>query len=301
METIIQCPICNGKGFIPFIKCKDFTVSHETFQIVKCNNCNFKFTNPRPREIDIGRYYESDDYISHSNSKKGLFNTMYQIIRKRALKKKVKLIESFGSNSKILLDIGCGTGEFLNAANKEGWQVKGLEPSESARKYGINNYGLSVDKLDAISMLQKDSYNVITMWHVLEHVPNLHETISQLKTILKDNGTLLIAVPNCSANEERIYKEFWAAYDLPRHLNHFTKETMFKAMEINNLNIFKVLPMPFDSYYISMLSEKYLGAGLLKMATKGFWNGWKSNYAASKDITKSSSLIYLIKKMPSKN
>lgn len=297
METLTACPLCNCNNFTPFIKCKDFTVSRETFQIVQCTDCGFKFTNPRPSQDEIGMYYESEDYISHSNSKKGLFNLAYQIVRNRSLKQKVKLIGSFKPITKTLLDIGCGTGEFLKEAKNSNWLVKGLEPSSKARAYGIKTYGLDVEDLDALKHIQPITFDVITMWHVLEHVPNLHQTVQLITSILKDSGTLLIAVPNATAYEENIYKEYWAAYDVPRHLNHFSKGSITKLIETNGLRVNKTLPMPFDSYYISMLSEKYKGAGLVSMAIKGMTNGLKSNFAKSKDIVKSSSIIYIINKI----
>lgn len=296
MEILNACPICNSSKFEPFKECKDYTVSNETFQIVKCNNCEFKFTNPRPAASEIGKYYESEDYISHSNSKKGLFNMAYQTIRNITLKNKVKLIESFEMQWKKLLDIGCGTGEFLNAAKLSGWAVEGLEPGDSARNYGISNYNLKVNELDYLNKLTEDSFDVITMWHVLEHVPNLHDTIQHLNRVLKPNGTIVIAVPNCEAFEEQKYNAFWAAYDVPRHLNHFTVKTLTNLFEINNLKVIDKKTMPFDPFYISMLSEKYAGGGIVKMGAMGIINGAKSNMAASKDITKASSIIYIIKK-----
>jgi 2-polyprenyl-3-methyl-5-hydroxy-6-metoxy-1,4-benzoquinol methylase len=296
METLNACPICNGQNLEPFIKCIDFTVSKETFQIVQCTNCDFKFTNPRPLQGEIGKYYESEDYISHSNSKKGLFNLVYQTIRNITLKGKVKLINSFNSETKKLLDIGCGTGEFLNTASSSGWTVEGLEPGESARSYGIKTYGILVNDLSHLENLPAATFDVITMWHVLEHVPNLHETLQQIKKILKPKGTLVVAVPNCEAFEEGKYSNVWAAYDVPRHLNHFTVKTATNLFKINNLEVFGKKSMPFDPFYISMLSEKYKGAGIMGMGVNGLVNGIQSNFAASKDISKASSIIYLIKK-----
>ncbi|MEO8147094.1 MAG: class I SAM-dependent methyltransferase [Bacteroidia bacterium] len=296
METLSHCPICNATQFTQFIECMDYTVSRETFQIVQCNNCSFKFTNPRPTENEMGRYYESDDYISHSNSRKGLFNLAYQAVRNFALKRKLKLIESFHSQEKNLIDIGCGTGEFLGKANDTGWKTIGLEPSENARKYATEQNKLTVYDLDYLKEIKPQSFDVITMWHVLEHVPNLQEFIPQLKDILKDYGTLLIAVPNCNAYESKIYNVTWAAYDVPRHLNHFNKETINKLLITNGLVVKNIIPMPFDAFYISMLSEKYKGAGFIRMAFNGFINGLKSNRKSKTDVNLASSLIYEIKK-----
>lgn len=296
METLNNCPICNGLNFEPFIICTDYTVSKENFQIVICKKCDFKFTNPRPSQSEIGKYYESEDYISHSNSKKGLFNLAYQTIRNITLLGKVKLINSFNSETKKLLDIGCGTGEFLNAAKSAGWTVEGLEPGENARSYGAKNFGLTVNDLSHLQNLQAETFDIITLWHVLEHVPNLHETLQLIRKILKPNGTLLIAVPNCEAFEEGNYSNLWAAYDVPRHLNHFTVKTATNLFKINNLEVINKKSMPFDPFYISMLSEKYKGAGIIGMGAKGLINGIQSSLAASKDISKASSIIYIIKK-----
>jgi 2-polyprenyl-3-methyl-5-hydroxy-6-metoxy-1,4-benzoquinol methylase len=296
METLNACPICNGQNFEPFIKCIDYTVSKETFQIVQCKDCDFKFTNPRPLQSEIGKYYESEDYISHSNSKKGLFNLAYQTIRNITLQGKVKLVNSFNTETKKLLDIGCGTGEFLNAAKTAGWTVEGLEPGENARSYGIKTFGLTVNDLSYLANLKSETFDVITMWHVLEHVPNLHETLQQIRKILKPNGRLIIAVPNCEAFEEGKYSSVWAAYDVPRHLNHFTVKTATNLFKINNLEVFNKKSMPFDPFYISMLSEKYKGAGIIGMGAQGLIKGIQSNLVASKDISKASSIIYLIKK-----
>lgn len=297
METISNCPICNQTEFTEFIQCLDYTVSRETFKIVQCDTCSFKFTSPRPDLNEIGRYYESENYISHSNSRKGLFNMAYQIVRSRALKNKLKLINSFTTNKKNLLDIGCGTGEFLLTAKNAGWNTLGLEPSENARKYATDINKLNVLDIVRLSEIESQSYDVITMWHVLEHIPNLREFTPQLKRILKDNGTLLIAVPNSNSFESKIYGASWAAYDVPRHLNHFTKETMFKILTISELGLKKVIPMPFDAYYISMLSEKYTGSGLIKMALNGFINGFKSNMNSKRDLGLASSLIYVVTKV----
>lgn len=296
MEIVNNCPVCNSSDFSDFIKCIDYTVSRETFQIVSCNNCKFKFTNPRPLQSEIGKYYQSDDYISHSNSKKGAFNLAYHFVRNLAINRKIKLINSFNTTRKRLIDIGCGTGEFLYNAKKDDWETLGLEPSEQAREYAIKYNGLSVYNLDYFDNIPDQSFDVITMWHVLEHVPDLGAFLSKINRILVNNGTLLIAVPNADAFDCSYYKDKWAAYDVPRHLNHFSIDTMTKLLINNDLSIIKIITMPFDSFYISMLSEKYSGSGVLKMIVMGIINGLSSNLKAKRNPKFSSSLIYLIKK-----
>jgi 2-polyprenyl-3-methyl-5-hydroxy-6-metoxy-1,4-benzoquinol methylase len=293
MEDISNCLICGGTEFRPFITCKDYTVSKSEFKIVSCNNCGFKFTNPRPDTNEIGKYYESDDYISHSDSGKGIVNSLYKVVRNYTINKKVKLVNGF-TKDKTILDIGCGTGAFLNSCNQSGWITNGIEPSKNARKFALQNYKLEISPETQIPKLSNNSFSIITMWHVLEHVHLLNERIVDLKRLLKVDGTIIIAVPNCNSYDARQYKEFWAAYDLPRHLYHFTPDTMEKLLTKHNLRIVKKLPMVFDSYYVSLLSEKYKfgKTNLIKAILTGF----RSNLKARSDINTFSSIIYIIKK-----
>jgi 2-polyprenyl-3-methyl-5-hydroxy-6-metoxy-1,4-benzoquinol methylase len=293
MENITKCFVCGGSEFQPFIACKDYTVSKSEFNIISCKNCGFKFTNPRPDVNEIGKYYESDDYISHSDSGKGIVNSLYKLVRNYTINKKVKLVDNF-TKDKTILDIGCGTGAFLNACKKSGWITNGIEPSENARKFAQKNYNLEINPENGIPKLSDNSFSIITMWHVLEHVHSLNERIEDLNRLLKDDGTILIAVPNCNSYDADYYKEFWAAYDLPRHLYHFTHDSMEKLLKKHKLKIAKKFPMVFDSYYVSLLSEKYKSGetNLLKAILIGF----RSNLRAKRDINTFSSIIYVIKK-----
>ena len=210
METLKNCPVCNQDKFNPFLSCVDYTVSRETFQIVQCAACGFRFTNPRPDENEIGKYYQAEEYISHSDTSKGIVNKLYQIVRNHTIKQKVKLInqlvksqksvrkDSFGE-VKSLLDIGCGTGEFLNACKENGWNVTGIEPSEIARKNAEQKYGIKPLPQEKLFEISERKFNVITLWHVLEHIYQLDKTIDQIKKIIADNGTLIVAVPNCNS------------------------------------------------------------------------------------------------------
>lgn len=304
METLKNCPVCNHDKLNPFLSCIDYTVSRETFKIVQCASCGFRFTNPRPEEKEIGKYYQAEEYISHSDTRKGLVNKLYQIVRNHTIKEKVKLINRLIPNSQpqapSLLDIGCGTGEFLNACKKDGWEITGIEPSEIARKNAENKYGITPFVPERLFEISEKKLNVITLWHVLEHVYQLDKTIEQISRILADDGILIVALPNCDSFDARKYKECWAAWDLPRHIFHFTKkdiETLFKKY---NFRIIEVLPMKFDSYYVSLLSEKYKNARLPNAQgsynlLSGFWNGFKSNLLAGKNENGFSSQIYILK------
>jgi len=293
METINNCPICNSNTSTRFLTCIDHTVSRETFHIVQCQSCGFKYTNPRPEEENLGSYYQSEEYVSHSNTKKGFINYTYQIVRKYTLLKKLQLLSNYYKTGK-LLDIGCGTGEFLNVCQQAKWDTAGIEPSADARKMAINNYNLNVLEESEIKNLPSESFDVITMWHVLEHVPKLNERIEDLKRLIKPTGIIIIAVPNCNSLDAKIYKENWAAYDVPRHLYHFVPKDIESAFKNHDLKMFKVLPMVFDSFYVSMLSEK-IKTGRTNIL-KSIWNGFRSNMAAIKSGKAYSSQIYLIRR-----
>ena len=291
MEVLKNCPVCGSQKFDPFISGKDYFLTGEVFNIVKCHDCGFRFTNPRPKAENLGKYYESTYYISHSDSRKGLFASVYQMVRKYTLSRKLALISKFQQKGEIL-DIGCATGQFLNYMAEHGWNTTGIEPDEKTRVHAISEYGLKVYPEEQLNVLQKSSFDVITMWHVLEHVAELNTRTEQLKNLLKPQGTLIIAVPNCNAYDAKKYGEFWAGYDLPRHLYHFTKEDVKLLLENHGFTIVNIMPMRFDAFYVSLLSEKYKSGKMrwLPALWNGFWSNMKSGQ--KKDH---SSLIYVIK------
>jgi len=293
MDTLKSCPICNSGDFLPFLSCKDYTVSRETFSIVRCVSCGFRFTNPRPEAHKLGGYYLSEDYISHSNSSKGLINWLYKKVRAHTIKGKVAQINEESPVGQIL-DIGCGTGEFLNACISSGWKGNGVEPSEMAAAQAKKNFGLSVFSEEEMNKLPSTSYDIITMWHVLEHVPSLIDRIKDLHRLLKSNGVVLIAVPNCESKDAKHYKEFWAAYDVPRHLYHFSPGDIENLFSKHGFTIKSILPMKFDSYYVSMLSEKYK-SGKPRILRALFQGALSNLNVGAKGLT-SSSQIYILKK-----
>jgi len=288
-KTISNCPVCNETEFIPFIECVDYTVSQDTFTIVECNTCKFHFTNPIPVVEEIGEYYKSESYVSHSSTNKGLINKIYQRVRTYTLKQKVKLISKH-SPGKNHLDIGAGTGHFINATTLSGFNSIGLEPDADARKLATDTHDVNIQSLENLYNLDEKSIDVITMWHVLEHVYDLNKDLVQIEKLLKDDGVMIVAVPNMNSYDAKHYKEHWAAYDLPIHLYHFTPSDINSLFAKFNMEVVEILPMKFDSYYVSMLSEKYKGGNLFS----AFINGFKSNIKAnSKEY---SSQIYIIKK-----
>ena len=292
MLTIEKCLVCGSNQFEPFLQCKDYTVSQENFQIVSCKSCEFKFTNPRPGDSVLGDYYKAESYVSHTNSKKGIVNKLYHIVRNHTLKKKIDLVSSYVSRGTIL-DYGCGTGMFLGSCKSAGWETFGMEPDLDARKIASEqNLNLFADKITIQTHVAEKQFDAITLWHVLEHVTDMPETLAFFKQKLKGNGVLIIAVPNHVSYDANYYKEHWAAYDVPRHLHHFELKSIKSLLENGGFSLVETMPMKFDSFYVSMLSEKYR-TGTINLL-KAFITGLKSNMKA-KDSSTYSSTIYIFK------
>jgi len=277
---------------IESIAVKDYSVSGETFQLVHNETMDYLETIPQPPQDTLASYYKSEDYISHTNSKRNLFEKVYHHVRNISLKRKLKLINSFNTEEKKLLDIGCGTGAFLSTAQNAGWTISGVEPNDEARAIANNNTQNSVYNIDQIEAFEAHSFDVITLWHVLEHLPNLEEQTSIFKRLLKPNGTLVIAVPNYNSFDAKHYKKFWAAYDVPRHLWHFSQTAIKNLFTKVNMSIENTHPMLFDAFYVSLLSEKYKNKKMNPI--KAFFIGIRSNMKA-KRTSEYSSLIYVIK------
>ncbi|MFM9824953.1 class I SAM-dependent methyltransferase [Flavobacterium sp.] len=272
-----------------FLTVKDYSVSKETFDLYYDETLDMLITHPQPSLDNLGKYYESEDYISHTDNKRSLFEKLYHLIKSIALKNKLNLINSLQSNKGTLLDIGAGTGDFLTVAKNNGWQTKGIEPSQKAKVIAIKK-GISF--VEHTTELEDHSFDIITMWHVLEHVPNIEAQIKELKRVLKPNGTILIAVPNFKSYDAKYYGKFWAAYDVPIHFWHFSKTAMQMLFQNENMKLEKVLPMKFDSFYVSLLSEKYKSGKM--NYPKAFLIGLLSNWNARQDFEYSSH-IYIIK------
>ena len=271
-----------------FLNVKDHSVSQETFELLYDENLDMLITHPQPSLEKLPTYYESVDYISHTDGNKSLFEKMYQFVKTIALKNKLKLINSESQKGRIL-DIGAGVGDFLSVCKNDGWDTIGIEPSAKAKTIAKSKGVLFVEN---VSELESNSFDVITMWHVLEHVPDLENQIRELKRLIKSNGTIIIAVPNFKSYDAKHYKEFWAAFDIPIHLWHFSKTAIQKLFAVQNLELQKVLPMKFDSFYVSLLSEKYKTGKMNYI--KAFFIGLKSNWKGSQN-SEYSSHIYVIK------
>ena len=272
-----------------FITVKDFSVSGESFSLLLNEEYQILKTHPQPTLDKLGSYYEFEDYISHTDGKRTLFEKMYHFIKRKAIRDKVKLINSYQPLKGKILDIGAGTGDFLLECKNQNWDILGIEPNDKAKGIAL---GKGVKFGDTIEKLESNSFDVITMWHVLEHVPDVEHQVAELKRLLKPSGTIIIAVPNFKSYDAKYYKEFWAAYDVPRHLWHFSKTAIEKLFDKQNMSLEDIKPMWFDSFYVSLLSEKYK-SGKMNFIS-GFFIGLISNVSGffKKEF---SSHIYVLK------
>lgn len=290
-----ECPLCNSEKISLHLRCTDHFISKEVFDVYKCNVCSFEFTQDYPDISDIGRYYESDDYISHSDTSNGLSNRIYLIARKIMLIKKRWIIERFTHLKRgNILDIGSGTGYFAAHMKKAGWRVRGIEINEKARDYSISKFGLEITSPELITTLPSEIFDCVTLWHVLEHFHEPFKYAAEIFRLLKPDGLCLIALPNCDSPDAKYYGNYWAAYDVPRHLWHFNPHTLGILSERAGFKVEKLRSLPLDVFYISILSERYKGSklsfitGILKSLLFSFISVFKRG--------KSSSVIYLLRK-----
>lgn len=290
-----QCPVCDSQAIKEVLKATDYTVSGTEFAIWECAACRLRFTQDVPDAQHIGPYYKSEEYISHTDTSKGLINRIYRRVRRTTLRQKLRLVQAAtGRSTGRALDVGCGTGAFLNALQSAGWEARGLEPDDDARALAIRQYGLDVQETSALYRLPAASFDLITLWHVLEHVHDLQGYLAQLKNLLAPGGKLVIAVPNYTSSDAATYGRYWAAYDVPRHLYHFAPESIRALVQRHRLQVLAERPMWFDSVYISLLSSRYrFGQTHWLGATMA---GLRSNLGALANKERCSSLTYIIGK-----
>jgi len=273
------------------LKVIDHSVTKEEFELIENLEFGMLVTSPQPATSELAKYYETEEYISHTDTKRNLFEKVYHLVREYAIKNKVALLNKEQTKGS-LLDVGCGTGDFLNAAKNNGWKVTGIEPNEKARVIANTKTDNKVFDTLKLESLPTESFDVISLWHVFEHLPELENHIQVFKKLLKPNGSLIIAVPNHKSFDAKYYKEFWAAYDVPRHLWHFSQNSIKRLFDKFQMNVIKTLPMKFDAFYVSLLSEK------IKTGKQNPFNafliGLRSNLKA-KQSSEYSSLIYVLK------
>jgi 2-polyprenyl-3-methyl-5-hydroxy-6-metoxy-1,4-benzoquinol methylase len=292
--NIQNCPACSSTNHQKVMTAEDYLVSNESFEIMECNDCSLRFTSPIPTDNKISNYYESDDYISHTGKGNSVINQIYRIVQYFTLwSKKKKVINFSQMRSGSILDIGCGTGKFLKTMKQSGWEIDGVEINETARRVAENNTGSAIlNQADFLN--SKKKYDVITLWHSLEHLYDLNKYLNRISTSLNANGVIMIAVPNYQSFDAEYYKQDWAAYDVPRHLYHFSMKAINKLMEKYNFKLIQSKQLPFDPFYVSLLSE--LSVREKHNILKALLVGWKSYWLGQKDTEKGSSILYVFKK-----
>jgi 2-polyprenyl-3-methyl-5-hydroxy-6-metoxy-1,4-benzoquinol methylase len=294
MLNIKQCPLCANTQFIEKTVCEDFYVTHEKFLLCQCNQCGFVFTQNTPEGEECEKYYNTENYISHSDTHKGFFNKAYHIVRIITLRQKIK-IATAGKKTGSLLDVGCGTGYFAGKLSQKGWNVTGIEPSSIAAEIAREKFGIKVLSSESIHKLENRQFDVITLWHVLEHIDSLEDMMISFQCLLKEQGKLIVALPNINSYDASKYKNHWAAYDVPRHRWHFSPETFANLALKYGFSIKKIISMPFDVFYISILSEKYQKHRFAFL--RGVCFGLRSFSACIFHKRKSSSLIYILNRI----
>ena len=296
MITESACPVCGGTTLSPVWNCQDRLTQRGTFTVCGCETCGFRFTNPYPSQEDIHVFYESDDYVPVSNTSKGLINKGYHVARRVMLRAKRAMVKRLtGRSSGRLLDIGCGTGEFAGIMLEAGWQVQGVEPYPAARESAIARFGVPVADVPEQASLPDKAYDVITLWHVLEHAHDVNRSFRELERLLAPGGTVLIGVPNCTCYDAGFYREQWAAYDTPRHLFHFSPDTMRRLAAKHGFAVTAIRPLLFDPLYIPLLTEKERPD---RSWLRGLWVGGLSFCVSLFHPVRCTALAYVLRRKP---
>jgi ubiquinone/menaquinone biosynthesis C-methylase UbiE len=290
------CPLCSSEKIALHFSCNDHFISKKDFSIFKCSACGFLFTQDYPEETEIAQYYESDNYISHSDISEGFSNKLYRVARGIMLRKKKNLIGKITRLKKgTILDIGSGTGYFAATMKRAGWMARGIEINEKARNFSASNFELEVDSPDRITSYESNSFDCVTLWHALEHFHDPFRYISEIYRLLKPGAVCVVALPNCNSYDANHYKRFWAAWDVPRHLWHFQPSTFRIFSEKSGFILENLKILPLDVFYISLLSERYKGSSMafFKAISKAVIFSFRSLF----NKERSSSVIYLLRKL----
>lgn len=295
MADTMRCIVCGSEECSVIFECSDWLTTGEKFNIAGCKHCGFRFTVAPPDEELIGNYYKSEDYISHSDKNKGLTEHLYHLVRSFMLRRKSRLLNSLkGIKKGNLLDIGCGTGYFPAFMKENGWDASGVEVNDRARAFAKEKFGIEVIPPERIDELEKNHYDCITLWHVMEHFHDPASWFRKIDGLLKDDGYCIIALPNSQSSDARWFGRDWAAYDVPRHLWHFSPSSFSLFASGNGFRVTRTKNMPLDVFYISILSCKSTGKSIPLI--RGLLTGLLLSIGGVFRNDSSSSVIYVLKK-----
>ncbi|MCH8558739.1 MAG: class I SAM-dependent methyltransferase [Balneolia bacterium] len=298
-EPLPRCPV-SGSYDIRFIdEVTDFACSGETFQIWENKETGIRFTHPAPSPEKIGAYYEMEEYLSHDAETDTTLASVYRSARNFTLKWKFRLVKNRLPVASVrLLDFGAGTGEFAGfvKTQKPGWQVKAIETDEDASAQITGNYPGVTSYSDMNAFPKSEKFGAITAWHALEHVHDPASVLEQFHSRLFDYGIVVIALPNCSSYDAARYGNAWAGYDVPRHLFHFTPESFEALAASKGFEVVEKKRMLLDAFYVSLLSESYLGITGPGAAFKAGVAGTLSNLLSLVNVNRCSSVTYILRK-----
>jgi SAM-dependent methyltransferase len=290
------CPLCSSEKIALHLNCNDHFISKKDFAIFKCSACGFTFTQDYPEEDEIGQYYESDNYISHSDTSDGFSNKLYRIARRIMLRRKKNLIGNISHLKRgTILDIGSGTGYFVATMRRAGWNASGIEINEKARNFSVTHFGLDVDPPDRIKAYESNSFDCITLWHVLEHFHDPFKNISEIHRLLKPGAICIVALPNSNSFDANHYNRFWAAWDVPRHLWHFEPSTFRIFSEKQGFILESLRTLPLDVFYISLLSERYKSSSISYF--RAISTALVFTFMSFFNRKRCSSIIYILRKL----
>ena len=286
-EKLDRCPACGSPDIGSYTTITDHYYSKENFDIAACKGCGLRFTQNRPAPEEIGRYYDSENYASHDSGKKAsVFLKVYQMARDYMLGLKFNLVRQFKPEWKQVLDYGTGEGFFTEYLLKKGKDASGIEPSAVARENFKSRTGKTL--FEDIDALPADkTFQVITLWHVLEHIHTLRETMEKLTERLEQKGIIVIAIPNQKAKDLEAFGPHWAAWDVPRHLYHWDTDSLSAFMKSLGLVRIHTGQLPLDPFYIGMISARYAGKG----AVSGILTGLKSYFHGKSNPAEGSTLL----------
>ncbi len=229
---------------------KDYLVTGESFKVYLDENKIIGKTFPAPKKSEMFKYYDSNQYLPHSYNNKNLITILYSVVKRQMHRKKLEWMSRQLNHNSSVLDYGCGTGDFVNYLRSKSVMAYGYDPNIKfnldSPDYLTNNFDWGVNK-----------YDIIFLWHVLEHTHDPFVLLQSLKKLLKKNGKIFIAIPNFKSFDSTYYRKYWAGYDLPRHLWHFSRKSIYQIAEQNNFKIHTEKRLYLDAIYVSFLSEKY--------------------------------------------
>ncbi len=288
MITMKKCLLCLNEQTEHYGSSRDYFLTAEPFDLIKCTHCGLIFTDPFPDENKLSDYYKSENYFSHPHKRMNLMGKMYDWVKRQNIRSKYKLIHQFKSKGR-LLDIGCGSGDFIHYGKYIGWDVSGVEPDEPARKFAAEKTQKPILPPGQTDIWKADTFDVITLWHVLEHVYDLDKQLREISRLAKQDALIVVALPNHRSHDAKRYGEYWAAWDLPRHLYHFDQDSIRFLFEKHGYSLVQTFPMKWDAYYVALLSEKYKFKK--QNYVRAFWEAFLSNRKAGRS-KQYSSLIY---------